>query len=254
MKKKAVFFTILLFLPVLAEAQGYRVELEGRYWMPNLTAEAKFSRYGLGTDVNLKEELDLENKNFPYGRLTLATGPNSRLTLGYMKIDYSADTRVERTFDFGGETFTFGTRVVGDLKANYLRFGWVYQFINLEGGKFKLGTLLEAKGFWGDVSVAAPELNPQIKASYSYTTWLPTLGVALDINPVPWLNFYGEISGQPAWQYGYFFDAEAGIKVIPYKYFSITGGYRIFTVEAQDDPDYAKVSLGGPFLGLSLRF
>ncbi len=138
------------------------------------------------------------------------------------------------------------------LNLQYLRFGWAYQFINLEGGKFKFGTLVEIKGVQGDVSLAAPDLG--IDNAWNYTAWLPTVGLALDINPVPFLNIFAEFSGLPAGQYGTIWEAEAGVKFIPIKNFTISGGYRLVDIDARNDPDYARVKLGGPYVGLSLRF
>jgi len=156
--------------------------------------------------------------------------------------------------EFGGETYTINSRVISDFKLQYFRFGWAYQFVNLDGGKYKVGTLLEVKGVQGDVSLAAPDLASPINNSWSFYAWLPTVGIALDINPTPFLNFFAQFSGLPAGDYGTIWEVEAGIKFIPFKNFSITGGYRLVDIEAHRDQDNAKVNMGGPYIGLSLRF
>ncbi len=237
-----------------AWAQEAVVEFEGRYWMTDLSAVAKVTKEGRGTDVDFKSDLRLDDKSFPYGRFTVFFNPTNRLTFIYTPISYSADTILKRDVQFGGQTYSVNTRVIGDLKVQYLQLGWACQFINLEGGKIKLGTLVGIKGAWGDVSLAAPDQVPPIKESRSFAAALPTLGVALDVNPVPFLNFFAEVSGLPAGQYGYMWEAEAGVRVIPFKNFTISGGYRLFDIEARDEPDFAKIKLSGPFVGLSLRF
>jgi hypothetical protein len=255
MPKKLIWGWILCLLaagPVLA--QDAVVEFEGRYWFTNFSAEAKVTQDGRGTDVNLKSDLGLADKDLPYGRLSVFINPRHRLTLNYTPIGYNVDTNLKRTLEFGGETYTINNRVIADLKVQYFKLGWAYQFVNLEGGKFKLGTLLEIKGVQGDVSLAAPDLPSPIDNAWNFYAWLPTVGIALDINPTTYLNLFAEFSGLPAGQYGTIWEAEAGIKYIPFKNFSISGGYRLLNIEARSDPDYAKVNLGGPFLGLSLRF
>jgi hypothetical protein len=232
--------------------QNAVVEFEGRYWMTNLSAEAKVTQAGKGTDIDLKSDLGLADKNFPYGRFTFFVSPNHRLTLSYTPINFKTDSTINRTVEFDGQTYTADTRVVAALDLQYFRFGWAYQFVNLEGGKFKFGTLVGVKGVQGDVSLAAPDLA--IDNAWKFTAWLPTLGLAMDINPTPFLNIFAEISGLPAGQYGTIWEAEAGIKFIPFKNFSISGGYRMVDIDGRNDPDYAKVKLGGPFVGLSLRF
>jgi hypothetical protein len=235
-----------------ALAQGPVVEFEGRYWMTNLSADAKLTQAGQGTDINLKSDLDIGDKNFPSGRINFFLGQAHRLTLDYTPISYNTDSNLRRPVDFGGETYTVNTRVIGKLDLQYYRFGWAYQFVNLEGGIFKFGTLLEIKGVRGEVALAAPNLG--IDNSWNFSAWLPTVGVAMDINPTSFLNFFAAVSGLPAGQYGTLWEVEAGVKFIPFKYLSVSGGYRLVNIEARNDPDYAKVRLGGPYLGLSLRF
>jgi hypothetical protein len=73
----------------------------------------------------------------------------------------------------------------------------------------KFGTLLGINGVWGDVSLAAPNLG--IDNKWNFTAWLPTLGVALDINPTPFLIFFAELSGLPAGRYGTIWQVEGGL-------------------------------------------
>jgi len=251
------FFAMSLLLiassTVLAQNDA-QVEFEGHYWITDLTAEAKVTENDIGTDIDFKADLGLEDKNFPDGRFTWYTGPKSKLRLAYTQISYSGDKNVERTIEFGGETYHVGTRVITGLDVKYLRLGWVWQFINVADGKVKFGTLLEAKGFWVYTSLEAPDILPPVKESKNFAIGLPTIGVALDINPHKVVNIFAEISGLPAGEYGYFLDGEAGIKIIPIKNLSILGGYRIFDIKAEDDPDFARLRISGPFIGATLRF
>jgi hypothetical protein len=47
---------------------------------------------------------------------------------------------------------------------------------------------------------------------------------------------------------------EAGIKLIPIKILSIMGGYRLLEFKAEDDRDFAKARVHGPFVGVTVRF
>jgi hypothetical protein len=113
---------------------------------------------------------------------------------------------------------------------------------------------LEGKGYWGKAAIEAPDLATPIKESEKFIFGLPTLGVALDIRHHRILNIFGEASGMTAGSYGYTYDAEAGIKLIPIKILSLVGGYRIMEFKAENDPDYAKVRVHGPFVGATVRF
>lgn len=253
MLKNLVLGMVLLLLVVgTATAQDPVVEFEGRYWITNLSAEGKLTQGGIGTDIDLKSDLQIGDKNFFSGQFSFFISPTHRLTLNYTPISYNTDSTLRRTLEFGGDTYAINTRVIGNLDLQYLRLGWAYQFVNVRGGMFKFGTLLEINGVWGDVSLAAPSLG--IDNKWNFTAWLPTVGVALDVNPTPFLNFYAEASGLPAGQYGTIWEVDAGVRFIPFTHFSISGGYRLVNIEARSDPDYAKVRLGGPYVGLSLRF
>jgi hypothetical protein len=241
-------------LPKAEKVTRPRVEFEGRYWITDLTAEAKVIESGIGTRIDFKDDLGLRNENFPDVRFTWYTGPKSKLRLAYTQVAYSGKKNIERTIEFDGETYTVGTRVITDLDVYYLRLGWAWQFINIANGKVKFGTLLEAKGFLVDISLDAPNLIPPVKESEEFVGGLPTVGFALDINPHKIVNIFAEVSGMYAGEYGYFLDGEAGVKIIPIKNLSVLGGYRIFYLKAEDDPDFAKLQISGPFVGATLRF
>ena len=231
-----------------------KIELEGRYWITDLACKGKVTELSvIGSDINFKDDLGITDKDFPELRLTWNTGPRSKIRFAYTEIDYSNDKNITKTVTFAGRSYTLGTKVSTTLDVKYLRLGWFWQFIDIAEGAFKLGTLLELKGFMVDASLAAPTLS--FSESEQFMGGLPTLGVALDINPLKKINLFAEISGLHAGDYGYFFDAEVGMKIIPLKNFSITGGYRIFNMELEDDnSDYAKLSLTGPFMTGTLRF
>jgi len=78
--------------------------------------------------------------------------------------------------------------------------------------------------------------------------------LAADYNPVKYLNIFATGEGIAAGKYGYVFDGEVGIKVIPVPWLSIKGAYRYMELKAKDGADFAKVSYNGPYVGLTLRY
>lgn len=231
-----------------------KVELEGSYWITDLSANTKLTESGIGTDIDLKEDLGLKDENYMDVRLTWYTGPKSELRLAYTQVAYRGDENIQRTIEFGGETFTGGTRVKTDVDVKYIRLGWAWQFIDIANSMVKLGTLLEAKAFLVDTSLDAPDLSPPIEESVDAVGVLPTVGIALDINPHKVINVFAEVSGIYAGEYGYSLDGEAGVKIIPIKNLSVVGGWRILGFKIEDDPDFVKLEVSGPFVGATLRF
>ena len=255
LRKFLLGLVIFVFTPWIAFAQkDVTLEFEGRYWFTDLTGKIKVTQNDIGTDVDLKNDLGIKDENFPEARITWYTGPKSKIRLAYTQVNYEGDENLGRTIEFHGKTYNVGTRVVTDVDGKYLRLGWAWQFINIGKGFLKLGTLVEGIGFWVDASLEAPNLSPPVKESAKIVFGLPTIGVALDINPHRMLNIFAEGSGIFAGSYGYGYDCEAGIKLIPIKILSILGGYRLLEFKAKDDPDYVKVRVHGPFAGVTVRF
>jgi hypothetical protein len=254
-RKILLILAIFVFTPCLAFAQkDVTLEFEGRYWFTTLKGNVKVTLNDIGTGVDLKRDLDIDDEGYPELRLTWYTGPKSKIRLAYTQADYEGDKNLTKTIEFNGETYHVGTRVETDFDLRYIRLGWAWQFINVGKGFLKLGTLVEAKGFWGKAAIEAPDLAIPVKKSENFYFVLPTIGLALDINPHRMLNIFAEGSGMYAGSYGYMYDAEAGIKLIPIKILSILAGYRILEFKAGNDPDYAKVRVYGPFVGVTVRF
>jgi hypothetical protein len=231
-----------------------KLEFEGRYWFTDLEGKIKVTDAGIGTDINLKDDLNIEDEGYPEVRLTWYTGKKSKIRIAYTQVGYDGDADIQRTIAFNGTTYNVGTRVVTELDIKYARIGWAWQFINIDNGFFKLGTLIEAKGFWTEATLEAPDLATPIKEKEKFAFVLPTIGAALDFNPHKMLNIFAEGSGLYAGNYGYMYDVEAGVKFIPIKILSIKGGYRLLEFKAKDDPDFAKVRVHGPFVGVTVRF
>ncbi len=228
------------------------VELEGRYWITELTSRVKSTQGGAGTNIDLGENLGVDDENLPDIRIHLNAGPFGRFRVGYTRASLSGDRFIGSDILFGGTTFTAGTRVLTDFEANYLRVGWLWQISLLD--TVKLGPVLEAKGLWGKTSLEFPGTVPRTKETERFSFWLPTIGAALNVTPLKSVDLFAEVSGLPAGNLGYFIDAEAGVKIIPMRFVSIVGGYRVFDIKLESGGDSVRLLLHGPFIGVTLRF
>jgi hypothetical protein len=246
---------ILFFAPSVAFAErDVRVEFEGRFWFTDLEGRVKVTDADIGTDINFKKDLDIKDEGYPEVRLTWYAGKKSKIRFAYTQVAYEGDAKLQRTILFDGTRYNAGTRVLTDLDVKYLRAGWAWQFINIDNGFVKLGTLIEGKGFWTKADLEAANADPALREKERFVFALPTIGAALDINPHKMLNIFAEGSGLSAGKYGYMYDVEAGIKLIPIKILSIMGGYRLLEFKAKDDRDFAKARVRGPFVGVTVRF
>lgn len=241
-----------LLAPSLALAQ--LVELEGRYWFTDIEAKARIDSNSLsGTNVDFQEDLGIDAENAPGVRVTFGLPFNSKIRLAYTFLHFEGDATLERTITFGGSTFAVNAQVDSELEMHYGRLGWIWQPIALPG-ILKVGPMLELKGVVFDATVETRNATPAIKESKELGLILPTIGAALDFTPHRVIHLFAEVSGLPAGSLGHVVDAEAGIRIVPLPFLTLSAGYRLFDMKVEHDDDSGKAKVYGPFVGASVRF
>ncbi len=103
------------------------MEIQGVYWITDLTAKAKVVESSIGTDFNLKSDLGVKDEDFTEARFILQTGENSKIRLTYTQVNYSGDQDITRTIEFKGQTYSASTLVKSELDIQYFRLGWINQ-------------------------------------------------------------------------------------------------------------------------------
>jgi len=250
----AIAALLVLAAPPGAAQEARRISFEGWWWQGDLEASARVGDGDLGTLFDFEKDLGIGDEDIPEGRVTIATGPRSRVRIGYLAVEYSGDAAVTRTIEFGGETYTVGTRVLSSLEKRYARLGWTWQFVQAAGGRLRFGTVVEAKALAIDASLRAPELADPLAEAESLDGVLPTVGVAFDVVPHRAIEVFGEATGLDAGDRGSMLDAEVGVRVRPLANLALLASYRVLDLRLDDDPDYAKLRIAGPFFGLALSF
>lgn len=82
-KKSAAFIPVIVMIAVLAldvsfvSVQGKaeentraKIEVEGRYWFPELSGSAKAVSADIGSGVDYKDDLGMGDEGIPEGRIT----------------------------------------------------------------------------------------------------------------------------------------------------------------------------------------
>ncbi len=251
MSAKYLPLLLVLTLPLIPACASPAIELEPRYWFPGFELEATIEEDDIGTEIDFDEDLGMDDENFGGGRIKWFTGDDSWIRIDYVPIAYTGDNRLTRQIQFNGETYTVGSRVLSEYNLEYGRLGWGWQFIDIDDC-VKLGTLLEAKLFNLDAEIKTA--NGLIDEEESFVFGLPTIGAIIDVNPIDEINLFAELSGITAGSYGYMYDAEAGVRIIPCDCFTICGGYRIFKFNIEAGDNEARMRLNGPYVGISSRF
>ena len=254
---RTIVLTALAVLLLHGAAFGQVIEFEGRYWLVDLHSGSVKTKDNeiTGNDVDFHDDLGLRANGAPEGRLSVFTGPLSRIRLTYTHLSFEGDKVLTRAVTFQGQSFAAAMRVMTDLEIHYGRLGWIWQPLTIPG-LLKFGGLFELKGFVAEASLRTRGLTPEIKESGTFPLVVPTLGLALDVTPpaLPMLHVFGEVSGLPAGDLGHIVDAEAGVRYVPVRFFTVSAGYRVFEVGIGKNEDIARLTLRGPFVGVSFRF
>ncbi|MGH7279194.1 MAG: hypothetical protein ACREJG_10930 [Candidatus Rokuibacteriota bacterium] len=251
---RVVLLAVVFTLVGGTVASAQVIELEGRYWLADIDARARVENDSLpGTRVDFDDDLGVEGEGVPDLRLTIFTGLNSKIRLAYAYLSFEGEETLDRSIEFAGSTFSVNMQVDTDVDIHYARLGWAWQFLAVPG-VFKLGPLLEAKGFLFDTSLRTRGVSPEVRESHTFPLILPTVGLAVDFTPHPSIHLFAEASGLPAGDLGYFLDAEAGIRLILFRTLALSASYRLFDVRVEDGSDFARLEVSGPAFGAALRF
>jgi len=252
-----ILLTTLAVLLAHGAAFGQIIEFEGRYWFTDLHSGSVKTKDNdiTGNHVDFHDDLGLKANGSPEARLSVALGFNSQIRLAYTHLDFEGDKVLTQTVKFQGQTFDAAMRVMTDLEIHYGRFGVIWQPLTIPG-LLKFGRLFEIKGLDSHASLKTRGLSPEIQGTGTFTLVVPTLGLTLDVTPppLPMLHVFGEVSGLPAGDLGHIVDAEAGLRYVPMRFLAVSAGYRIFEFGIGKNEDVARLTLRGPFVGVSFRF
>ncbi len=242
----------VFFIVVLAGSKAWAlVDIEGRYWFTDLNATAKVTSGGvLGTDIDLANDLGIDDrKNFFDGRITLELGKH-RIRYGFAPLKWSGSKTLTSSVTFNGQTYSASAGVDTDVKLDYHRLAYEYDFIDTLDNR--LGVIFEAKYFSGNARLAASSLGLDEKKTLRAP--IPTIGVAGQVGLPFLLSVGGEVTGITLGKKAYLYDAEAGVSIKPAPFVVISGGYRIFKLHLEDNDNKGDFTLKGPYVMLRADF
>lgn len=254
MRKTILLGTVLMVLvPIMGgadRASALGIELEGRYWAPDVSGSAQLNDFDLPPFINVSDLLALEADGVPEGRFTF------RILLGfYVRATYQRmDNSGERSF--GDEVdlpipieATLGSNL--DFDYGRLALGWRFVFPKKI---FSIGAFAEAKGFSGDagVSLSSPLFSDSL--SESFEAVIPSVGVVAEINPSQKWQIFGEASKEVGYDDANMLDWELGLRYFPTSIFGIGAGYRAMDLDGIIDNILLNVDWQGAFLTGMLKF
>ena len=236
----------LLLLPAQAAALG--LELEARYWAPDLSGSAELEDFpDIGLDVG--ELLGMSADAVPEARLTFRPflGIFARGT--YSKFANSGETG----FDLGDFPIDLDARITSNLDFDYFRLGLGWQFVTPKK-TLRIGPYVEAKGLTGDASIAVDSSFGDLSESESFDAVFGSVGGLLEIQPSDKFQIFADASVLVGSDEADFLDAELGARFYPIYMLGIGLGYRVIEVDGIIDNIKMDLDFKGFFGSVVLRF
>jgi hypothetical protein len=203
------------------------------------------------TNIDFVEEFGIERTSFPEIRFT--AGRSHKFRFRYVPVTYEAETTIQRTITFRGQTFTVGVPASTDIDWDIWTFGYQWDFVSLERGF--AGLVVDLKYNTLDASIASTALATP--AATAQKAPIPTIGIAGRGFPHPMVSVGGEFSGLTV-NSGDFeasaYDFDINGAVTFGRHVGVQGGYRSITVDFLIDDDLGDLKLQGPYVGAVVRF
>lgn len=239
-----------LLWPSRADAMG--VELEARYWVPDINGSAALAELDPPPELDVAGLLGIEADGVPEARLTFRIFLGLYARVGYQTMSNSSHQTVEDTIGLP-EWIQLGSSASTDLDVDYGRFALGWRFEPPEK-IFSIDVFAEAKGLSGDAAASLTSPIYSVSVSESFEAVIPSVGAGAEIRPSEKWQIFGEASFEVGYDEADMTDWELGFRFFPVDTFGIGGGYRVMDVDGTIDEVLLEVDWKGFFLSGLLRF
>jgi hypothetical protein len=238
-----------------AAAQNTNVgEVSLLFWTPDPELALQSGSITAATgieEIDFVEEFGIEREMFPEVRFSV--GRRHKFRLHYIPVRYEADTIIQRTITFRGQTFTIGAPASADIDWDIWRFGYEWDFVSRERGFVGLIAGLRYNRL--DASIESPALA-QVAATEQRAP-VPTIGGIGRGYLHEMVSVTAEFSGlriETSEFEAKFLDFDINGAVTFGRHIGVQGGFRQVTVDYFIDDDVGDLKLRGPYFGVVARF
>jgi hypothetical protein len=253
--------------PISDPATGERYHIEGAagFWFPTADMHVASTALGqLGTNIDFKNDLGLEDSKFPELHLVLRPAKSHKFRLQYIPLSYTQTATLTRNIIFNGQLYAVSLLVNSTLEWKAWRFGYEYDFITTDRGF--AGLLLDVK--YTNVSATlvpcVPSCASPLRSDFAQAQApIPTIGGIFRAYPVANVSITGEVTGfSIGWlpksltkdNTGHFADVDFYATLNFTNNVGVQAGYRSFDVGYALKVDSGDFTLKGPYFGIVARY
>ena len=253
---------LTLSLPLLgrAEEPWYSVHRgDHRDWTVSLTGGLSLLDLdgsgtvdeGLGdTNISLDGTLDLSGIESWWGEIDLQLLRGQHLRFAYTPMGFDGSEVLDTAIVVGGEIYDVGDLVDTDLKLDQYEISfrseiWLGEYVSI--APLVQVTLVDA-------SIEIEDKSQFISEKESALLPLPYLGLRAEVFPLARLGLFAEAKGFTIGSKGSVWDVSGGLSVHLTRNFSLMGRYRLSDYDVEYSDTEIDLSVGGLFLGTTVRF
>lgn len=240
---------ILVLVATLAGARVHALglELEGRFWIPDLEGSARYA--DLDLEVDPLEQLGLDSSEVPELRGTFRPGLGIFLRAGWAQ--FSTDGELSLGLD--DLPLPIDASLRSDLDFDYARLGAGWQFVS-PNKTLRIGPFVEAKAVSGDASARldSPFIGDSVKESFEGA--FGSAGGLVEIQPHDKLQIFAEYSVLVGDDTVDFNDGEVGLRFYPIYWLGVGAGYRMIEIDGEIDNIDLGLDFDGFFVTAVVRF
>ena len=154
------------------KGEPYHVESAYNIWNPLPEFVIASESLGIpGTDINVRADLAIQQKQMYEIRLVLRPAKKHKFRFNYLPLPYQGQTTLQTDLIFNGIKFPVQAEVATDLRWNTYRIGYEYDFVSRDAGFF--GMIIEAKYTDARLQLSTPLSLEYVRARAP----IPALGV-----------------------------------------------------------------------------
>jgi hypothetical protein len=226
------------------------ISIKAGYMMLTPSGQFAATVNNTGTRIDLEQDLNFDNSKQFTGEIGISLG-DSLFSLAYVPLSFTGNGPLTRPISYNGQTFTTGTTVSSEFKADIIDIGYTYYLVNMDDlpSRIQLGIETAVKTVIVKTSMAGGGIN----STKNITVPIPTLGLRGRVALADFIGVVGRV-GYLGYAGNRFLDADIQIEFSPLPTVGIYAGYRHLKLELDTSGVFANATFNGPYAGAFFRF
>ncbi|RMF25853.1 MAG: hypothetical protein D6760_00015, partial [Deltaproteobacteria bacterium] len=209
-------------------------------------------RNNIGTKIDIEKDMDLGESNGVTAEAALQLG-RSRLSLGYLPIEYSGTGQMTVDGTFNGQPFSASDVVQSAIDLDLYDLGYAFYLLNFDDLPIRLQVGPEVAIKIVNAAVDFVDVTSAINEHESATVGIPTVGGRARAALADYLGAVARV-GYLEYDGNQFLDAEAQIEFSPLPLVGVYAGYRLFNLKIDRSDLLVDIDFSGPFAGAFARY